>query len=285
MSDNLSTRAQLVALFNEALAQQTGETAEYTESEVSFGEPELYDPSVLDLTNPQARNSRLLVEVEAEGEEGEEPQTIQMMLHYNRLDCGRLGTLLQQAVVLDEAITSTHQALPVLAEVFGIQLQAEDFEDVAIAGSGETGTLTLRAAAGSLGFIGAAQIAVSRPVVPTDPAQITDLSADYEADGDQATVSLTLTVAEGADPTEEDYMIDMVFENMTFASVDAVPEGLTLIAQPGTDGAQLAAPRGLAPGQYTVSFHTQGADGQTAAQAVFSMGDVVETLEIEFILG
>jgi len=135
--------------------------------DVTFGDVTLYAPGVINLDQPTARNSSVLVTY------GEEPvQTLS--LHYNRLHLPTLTALFPNPA-LDETFEAAESVYDVLEEIAGIlkcDLTEEDLEDLPITenADGLSYDVPLVARPNSLFVFGTSQLVVpAREAAPLPP--------------------------------------------------------------------------------------------------------------------
>jgi hypothetical protein len=147
------TREQLVELFNEQLAL-SGIDTEYTEEDLTFGDPVAYEPGTVDPSEPEAINTRITVTA------GEGLEQIVYQLHYTRLDLTTLGALFAPEVEGTGSETSTHDLLEALSAHLRVELTEDDLEDELLEGDGVI-TVTLRAKADSITVIGETTLTVT----------------------------------------------------------------------------------------------------------------------------
>ncbi|WJJ55101.1 hypothetical protein [Xanthomonas phage RTH11] len=126
-----------------------------------FGAPLLLDGTVLDFTNPTARNSR--VEVTA-------GDTIKVDVNYNRLDLTKIFNL-RSTEFADTEQTSAHGLLAALSERLRTTITANDIEDTAINRSGSTPTVTVQAKTNSLKLIGQINLTLKAGDTPPEPVR------------------------------------------------------------------------------------------------------------------
>lgn len=174
MSNTATIKQQLVGLLNDSILAQQGIEADFNVESVSFGEPSLYAPGVLDLDAPTARNTVLPITPLMEGEPEEGVAPVVYNLHYNRLFVPRL---IDNAGIEIEGTgeeVSTHDVLALLNATLGVQFEASDLDDELIEEVSETErTVTVRAAADSLGYFGEGTITllVPAPEVEEPPVE------------------------------------------------------------------------------------------------------------------
>jgi hypothetical protein len=145
MSQPVPIKEQLIDLFNARLLA-SGITTEYAEEDLTFGDPEAYDPETLDPAEPEGANTSILVTA------GEGLEEIQYRLHYCRLDLARLASIRADEIEIDGSPTSTHDLLEELSAHVKFELTEDDLSDELI----EDDVVTLIAEATSLAVIGQA---------------------------------------------------------------------------------------------------------------------------------
>lgn len=171
MSNPATIQEQLVSLLNEALLAQQGLEAEYSVEDVTFGEPTLYAPGVIDLTQPTSRNTVVGLTVEVAGEDAEaDPIEITYNMHYNRLSIAHLLERSEGEIELTGDETSVYDILDQINARIGVELSEDDIEETLIEEDEGVYSVVLRAADASLGYFGEIVLALTAPVQDDPPA-------------------------------------------------------------------------------------------------------------------
>lgn len=150
---------QLLALFNEAVAA-SGVVHEFALTDLTFGEPELYDEGALELSSPYERNTLLPVSAVIVGVDDAPDQELAFQLHYNRLSLALLFGPRASSFVGLGIEESTHDSLDEIAAFLnGFPITVDDVEDLPVASiDANSHTVFLKAKPGSLAVFGAAVV-------------------------------------------------------------------------------------------------------------------------------
>ena len=121
---------------------------------LQFDEPTLINSEILDLQDPELRNSRIHVW----RDEDDNGPSVDLTIDYNRLDLSKLFAF--RSVVFDDpGHNLVSDLLPQINERIGVTLEVEDILDGEIGSEGDVERLVyLEAAPESLGFIGTVEL-------------------------------------------------------------------------------------------------------------------------------
>lgn len=152
-----------------------------TWEQVTFGLPVMVNPAIIDLSDPELRNSRVDFTVGGDG-----GPTITAHIKYNRLSLGEFFQFYSPDFDdLDPAITSAHGLLTVIGERLQLELDPADFEDSPITPVTGGRTLNLTAAANSYVYYGSASLNLLE-IASVDPTHNVDLTLARVYDNDQS---------------------------------------------------------------------------------------------------
>jgi hypothetical protein len=159
-----------------------------TAADLSFGTPELVDPSVLTLFHPTRRNTK--VEVEFQG--NLQIPAFELSAFYNRLHLSRLFAM-HSYFIPRTTETTIHQLLPKISEIIKFTLTEADVYDGEFA---EDGSFTMYARNESYGVFGSVILSVAN-----DPAPpwFTHTPRYYVVAGSQSLQEDTLTIEQAVD--------------------------------------------------------------------------------------
>jgi hypothetical protein len=128
-----------------------------TTGKVKFGTITMVDPTVLDITNPLTRNTKVEIT-----NADDEPYEFATVLHFNRLSLEAL--FVGRETTFDGAVTHSHDLLPLLSGRLGFPVTADDIVGHEIEESvGYPKSLLLVAAETSLLLFGQVNVTLTGP--------------------------------------------------------------------------------------------------------------------------
>lgn len=127
-------------------------------SDVTFGQPELLDDTILDFSNPAARNSSVLMIAGGDQSDGR----VEIATHYNRLQLQKITQFFSTSFASNGEQT-IHDLLPRLSARFGYSFEPVDFLPNVFVNVGEAGDkeALFQAQDASLGFFGQVNITLT----------------------------------------------------------------------------------------------------------------------------